>query len=173
MKWQILVLMVLLIACVPTVDKTPEAAPEQKKEVSEPAVKSEVTDLAELIATGNPVKCVFEQAGQTVTTYMKGSQTRTDTMPSDAHSISTVDKIYTWTGKEGTVMKIEDMARLPESAAQQSSPQEEIDTNIEAPSPKCEAASVDESMFTPPADVEFRDIGDVLKQAEAAMNAQK
>jgi hypothetical protein len=172
MKWQILILMALLIACAPAVDKTTEIASEKNTEVSEPAVKSEVTDMAALIATGKPVKCVYEQADQTITTYMKGSQMRMDSVPSDSHSINTADRIYTWSGKEGTVMKMEDIARLPENAGQPSS-QEKTTTTAEKPSPKCEATSIDESMFTPPADVTFQDMSEMLKQAESAMKGLK
>jgi len=165
MKWQILVLLMFLAACA-------KPAMEQKVEETapEPMTTEDITDITMAMQLGKPVKCVSESEGQTATIYMKGSKMRMDTMPADAHGIYTEDTMYTWKDKQGMMMKMEDVKRMAAQTGQPVRPktQEEIVANAKQTNAKCESASVDESMFTPPADVQFQDLSDMIKQAEAA-----
>src|SRR5574342_455888 len=166
MKWQILVLMLFLIACAkPAVEQSTTEVVE-KEEV---AVEAEAVDMATAMKLGKSVKCVSQQADQTATIYMKGSQMRMDTMPADAHGIYTSDKMYTWKGNQGMMMNMEDVKRMAEEAGHPARPKTQEEIIASQSNVKCESASVDESMFTPPADVKFQDMGEMLKQAEAAM----
>jgi len=163
MKWQIFVLMIFLIAC---------AKPAVKQETApEPIAKAEVVDIAMATKLGKPVKCVSEQADQRVTIHMKGSKMRMDTLPADAHGIYTEDTMYTWKGTEGMMMKMEEVKRLSQQAGQQLRPKTQEEIVAAQQNVKCETASFDESMFTPPSDVQFQDMSEMMKQAEAAMKA--
>lgn len=173
MKWQVIVLLVLLIAC--GKPATQEAAHSDAEEVahveeSKPVAESEAVDISMAVKLGKPMKCVSSQEGQTSTIYMKGSQMRMDTMPVDAHGIYTADVMYTWSGKQGMMMKMEDVKRMAGEQSPYKQPsQEDVVANAQKYNTKCETAMVDESMFIPPSDVTFQDMGEMLKQAEAAM----
>jgi len=168
MKWQLIILLIFLVACAKPVEQaeTPEQI-ETPEEVKQPVAAD--MDIAAAVQTGQPIKCVSEQAGQTATIYMKGSKMRLDTSPSDAHGIYTEDTMYTWQGKQGTMMKLSDIKRMSEEAGQQYKPktQEEVVTNGEQSNARCEPADVPESMFVPPNDVQFQDIGEMMKQLES------
>ncbi|VVB80869.1 Uncharacterised protein [uncultured archaeon] len=154
MKWELIVLLIFLVACA--------------KPAVQPASKSDMLDITKAVQLGKPIKCVSEQSGQTVTIYMKGSQMRMDTLPADAHGIYTEDAMYTWQGRQGTIMKMEDVKRMSAEAGQQYKPktQEEVIENAKKVNSKCEPAEVAEAMFVPPSDVQFQDVGEMIKQIE-------
>ncbi|MEM3153954.1 MAG: hypothetical protein QW165_00085 [Candidatus Woesearchaeota archaeon] len=161
MKWQILLLIMFLIAC----------AKPAIEQVKEPVAKGEEIDMAIATKLGKPVKCVLDQKGQTVTIYMKGSKMRMDTMPADAHGIYTQDVMYTWKGDQGMMMRMDDVKRMSAQAGQEYRPktQEEIVASAQQSNVKCEAAMIDESIFVPPSNIQFQDLSDMMKQAEAAV----
>ncbi len=168
MKWQVIILLMFLVACA-------KHAVEQKIETTEqaPMTKEEAVDISAAIKLGSPVKCVSEQEGQSATIYMKGSQMRMDTMPADAHAIYTSDAMYTWKGDKGMIMKMEDVKRMAGEAGHPARPktQDELVAGAQQANTKCQSAVIDESMFVPPAGIEFQDMSALLKQAEAAMKA--
>ncbi len=183
MKWEIIMLMLLLVACAkPAVPASETGTPvpeapqaEQVATVTAPAAPAtDIMGISAAVKLGQPIKCVSEQAGQTATIYMKGSRMRMDTSPADAHGIYTADTMYTWKGTQGMMIKMEDVKKLAETSNQiRPKTQDEIVANAEKSNAKCEPATVDESMFTPPADIQFQDMAAVLKQAEAALQAQQ
>lgn len=154
MKWYFVVLMVFLVSC--------------SKPIAQPEIESDVLDISRAVQLGKPVKCVSEQAGQTTTIYMKGSKMRMDTVPADAHGIYTEDLMYTWQAKQGSVMKISEIKQMSAEAEEYKpkSQQEIIDT-AQKVNARCEPAEISESLFVPPADVEFQDLTEMLKQLEA------
>jgi len=180
MKWEIIMLMLLLVACakpaVPaseTGTPVPEA-PQAEQVATAAAPSSDMIAISAAVKLGQPIKCVSEQAGQTATIYMKGSRMRMDTSPGDAHGIYTADTMYTWKGTQGMMIKMEDVKKMAETANQiRPKTQDEIVANAEKSNAKCSPAAVDESMFTPPADIQFQDMAAILKQAEAALQAQQ
>jgi hypothetical protein len=169
MKWQLIILLIFLVACAKPVEQaeTPEQI-ETPEEVKQPVAKQDMM-IAEAVKLGQPIKCVSEQAGQTATIYMKGSKMRMDTSPSEAHGIYTEDTMYTWQGKQGTMMKLSDIKQMSAELGQQyqTKTQEEVVANAEQSNARCEPADVPESMFVPPSDVEFQDLGEMMKQLES------
>lgn len=165
MKWELIVLLMFLIACAkPAVE--PAAKPAEP--AAQPVADTGMMDIAKAVQLGKPIKCVSEQSGQTITIYMKGSKMRMDTVPADAHGIYTEDMMYTWQAKQGSVMKLEDIKALSEGAEQyKPKSQSEIIENAQKVNSKCEAYDVSESLFTPPADVQFQDLTEMMKQLEA------
>jgi len=133
-------------------------------------------DVSEAARLGKPIKCLYQVQDQNSVISMKGSQMRIDTMPADAHAIYTEDRMYSWQGSQGMVIKMSDLNRL---AAEQ-------DTQFQAPTSevvlrkageanaRCSPADVPESMFIAPSDVKFEDLGEAIKQVEAmAKGTQK
>jgi hypothetical protein len=179
MKWQIIVLLLLVIACAKpaaehVAEKEPAVALAEKEAAPEPMTKSEAVDISMAMKLGKPMKCVSVQEGQTATIYMKGSQMRMDTMPADAHGIYTQDVMYTWSNNQGMMIKMEDVKNMAGEQSPYKQPsQEDVVANAQRYNTQCETAIVDESMFTPPADIKFQDMGEMLKQAEAAMKGLK
>ncbi len=167
MKWQILVLMMFLVACGSTGPATEsEQVVSEQVTVSEPSTPktpSEMMGISMAMSLGKPIKCTSTQEGQTVTIYMKGSKMRMDSSPADAHGIYTEDTMYSWSGNQGMMMKMEDIKKMA-SQAQPIKTQEEVVANAEQTNAKCSPASVDESMFTPPGNVQFQDFGELMKQ---------
>ncbi len=169
MKWQLIVLLMFLFACAkPAVQPSAQSAPVKLEVQPEPVVDAGMLDIARAVQLGKPIRCVSEQSGQTITIYMKGSKMRMDTVPADAHGIYTEDLMYTWQAKQGSVMKLEDIKALSEGAEQyRPKTQSEIIENAQKVNSKCEAYDVSESLFTPPADVQFQDLTEMMKQLEA------
>lgn len=164
MKWEILILMMFLVACGSTAPVEERVVSEQVI-VSEPAAASEMMGMSLAMKLGQPIKCTATQEGQTVTIYMKGSRMRMDTTPADAHGIYTEDTMYTWSGNQGMMMKMEDIKKMAGDAqAYKPKTQEEVISNAEQTNAQCSPASVDESMFSPPGDVQFQDLSELLKQ---------
>jgi hypothetical protein len=159
MKWELIVLLIFLVAC---------AKPAVMDKTVQPSVDKAEMDIAKAVQLGKPIKCVSVQAGQTATIYMKGSRMRMDTLPVDAHGIYTEDTMYTWQGKQGTIMKMEDVKQISADAGQQYKPksQDEVIENAKKVNARCEPADVPESMFVPPSDVQFQDLGSMIKQIE-------
>ncbi len=153
MKWIVLVFLIFLVACAP-----------------KPAPQPAAVDLSVAEKLGKPIKCVSEVGGQTSTIYMKGSQMRMDTMPADAHGIYTSDALYTWRGSEGMKIKVEDLKKL---AAEQNEnvslpTQEQVIEKAKKENSKCESADFAESLFVPPENVKFEDLGELMKQIDAS-----
>ncbi len=155
MKWLTIIFLVFLIACAPK--PAPQPSPE-------------AVDISVAESLGKPMKCVSEVEGQTSTIYMKGSQMRMDTMPADAHGIYTSDALYTWRGSEGMTIKIDDLKKLAAEQGEKVSlpSQEQIIEKAKKENAKCESADVPESMFVPPENVKFEDLGEMMKQIEAS-----
>lgn len=168
MKWEIVVLMMFLVACGSTAPASTESEQVVSEQVtvsepSTPMTTSEMMGMSMAMKLGKPIKCTSTQDGQTVTIYMKGSKMRMDTSPVDAHGIYTEDTMYSWSGKQGMMMKMEDIKKMA-SQAQPIKTQEEVVANAEQTNAQCSPASVDESMFTPPGDVQFQDFGALMSQ---------
>jgi hypothetical protein len=131
-------------------------------------VKNEMLNLAKALEMGQSVKCTTSFEGQTSTTYWKNDNMRMDTETADAHGIYTKDVMYTWTGKQGVMMKLEDIEKMAQNAQAQTQPaprtkEEIVQENVDV---QCEPFNVPDSMFVPPSDVEFQDMSEIFKQLE-------
>jgi len=140
----------------------------KQTEVAEKPVDSEMLNLAKALEMGKSVKCTTTFEGQTSTTYWKNDNMRMDTETADAHGIYTKDVMYTWSGKQGVMMKLADIEKMAQNAQAQTQPapktkEEIVQENVNV---QCEPFSVPDSMFVPPSDVEFQDMSKIFKQLE-------
>lgn len=140
-----------------------------------PQIEEKTISMSEAMQIGEPVKCVFEQEDQSVNIHMKGSKMRMDTLPADAHAIYTEDMMYTWVGNQGNMIKMSEMKKLAEQLGEQYAPktQEDVVAAAEQKGIKCTAAQVASEMFSPPADVTFQDMTEVMRQMGERMKTQK
>ncbi len=166
-----LVALLLLVACA---SQAPEITEENKvmegSEVQEPEVAGgSMMDIATAMQ-GSGAKCVTSVEGQTSTMYMKGGMMRMDTMPANAHGIYTEDIMYSWSGKQGMMMKRADLeAMAAEATANVPEYKSSSDIAQENPDVECTPFDVVEDMFNPPNDVEFQDFGAMMAQLKAQM----
>lgn len=140
-----------------------------------PQMEEKTISMSEAMQIGEPVNCIFEQEGQTVNIQMKGSKMRMDTLPADAHAIYTEDMMYAWVGNQGNMIKMSEMKKLAEQLGEQYAPktQEDVVTAAEERGIKCTAAQVSSEMFTPPADVNFQDMTEVMSQMSERLKGPK
>ena len=161
MKWLILIL-VILAACTtqPQATETNEPNPQ--------SAEAKAMDIATATQLGQPIKCTSMYEGQTSTIYMKGSKMRIDTMPVDAHGIYTEDTMYTWQGNQGMIMKVSEVKQMAKSQGTeyQAQTQDDVVQKAQQSNAKCEPASIPESMFTPPSEVQFQDLGKMMMELE-------
>lgn len=167
MKWVIVLLAILLVAC----SQAPEVSDTQSDVTTQAETQSVVEqkmDIGKAMQVGTPMKCVSTYEGQTSTIYMKGSKMRMDTSPADAHGIYTADTMYTWQGSQGMMMKMEDVKKMAEKQGQayQQQTQEDVVSKAQETNAECMAFDVPESMFVPPSEVQFQDFGEMMKQLE-------
>jgi|GEM_PF-4892787 len=140
----------------------------EKTEVAEKTMDSEMLNLAKALEMGKSVKCTTTFDGQTSTTYWKNERMRMDTPSVDAHGIYTEDVMYTWTGKQGVMMKLDDIKDMAKNAQDQNQapPKTKEDIMNENVDVTCTPTDVQDSMFVPPSDVEFQDMSEIFKQLE-------
>jgi hypothetical protein len=161
-----LCLLFVLVACTKTVKQ--EITVEDNVVID---IKQEpVIDNKFDFASGKPFKCVTVVDQYTSTMYIKDSKMRIDTLPADAHAIYNGDLIYSWSGESGTVMKMSDIQKLSEGAPYKQPSQQDMLNKAKDTNSKCEPYAVSDSLFTPPADVDFKDMAEMLKQMEGYLN---
>ena len=130
--------------------------------------------INELLAMNKPIKCVWKESlteGGEVTNiiYINGQKFYQDVTMSDighAYTISDGEYLYSWNDftDVNSKMNIKEMQKnSPSDAA--SAPPDNANTMEQARNFVCEKWSVDNSVFVPPADKEFKDITEEMGQA--------
>lgn len=123
--------------------------------------------FANLIAAGQTVECTFEKAdgSQKGTIYVAGEKLRGEffmnqngsTYP--MHMIRDTEKMYTWGGPmgegQGMVIPANMRGGNPMGGPSATSMDEEMDFT-------CKPWAADPSQFTPPSDVAFQDLGQLM-----------
>jgi len=155
--------------------KSPQSAQDTPKESSD----SLSGNLKELITRNVPLKCTFdyqdETAGSTTgTVYISGDNMRGDFEMTQAEQKFTSSMIrdqgyvYTWSSAQpqGMKMKLEEpdtqmsQEEIPENFSQQ------LDIENESINYSCNPWSPDNSMFTPPANIEFTDLSEQMEKLQ-------
>lgn len=141
-------------------------------------------NLSDWFKSGKGVKCVIETPQGEVTISAKGKQVRMDGIayvdmtnpgnPEDMQngvSLTDAEWVYMWNGKNGVKMNIEEMNKMsdeagtgekinPEDYSWESwvSDQEAVGVNYE-----CKEENLSDSLFQAPSEVEFKDLGEMMK----------
>lgn len=173
------VLLLFLLSCAPqapvvegdgspSVDETArEAVDKTVPEVQDaPGI-----DLTEAFMKGTPIKCTTKVGEQTSTLYIKEEKIRMDTMPADAHGIYTKEMMYTWTRDKGAMMNLAEVEQIAGRMGDEYEPQRPADVvaKAEQSNAECEPATVSDELFSPPADVQFQDMTEILRQLEGVV----
>lgn len=140
--------------------------------------------LKDLLTAGIAQKCTFsmdqDSAGQSGTTYIASGKLRGDFSSQSegktivTHMIVTGNTSYVWQEgeKEGFKSSFDTTGSVSATGSGSDSTTAALDFNKQGDY-KCSAWVVDESMFTPPADVKFADFSQLMKPATSANPTQE
>lgn len=130
------------------------------------------TSIKDALSKSVSLQCDFtDEAGRKTTGYIKAGAIRADIVASTAQESGSViiknNKMYFWNSKEGMMLDLTDtvnknQAKAPGGAVGQER-SDSIMNSFEQYKQKCKPAVVSDSLFTPPADVKFTNLSDLMK----------
>jgi len=131
-----------------------------------------VASIKDALSKSASLECSYTDAEQrTARTYIKNGAVRTDyagNNPSQSGSVIVRDKkMYMWTpDKKGFMIEIPDVTDTPTQTGEKKKTQEEqfLD-ELEKNKQYCKTAVVSDSLFTPPAEVNFQDYTQMMQAA--------
>ena len=145
------------------------------------------TNLLEWLQSGKGVKCTVYSEDGTVTIQAKGGNVRvdgfsyaapgsTDGEEGKGTSLTVGDMFYMWSGQQGTKINKKKMEEIAEKGEEQ----EEIadyswedmadDWQDQKVTHDCRETSISDDIFTPPSDVEFKDITKMMEDMKEISN---
>lgn len=141
------------------------------------------TSIKDALSKSVSLECTYkDDAGAENKTYIKAGAVRTMMTAKNTDDpnnfIMKDSKMYSWneTSKKGFMMKFEipkDISPLPTSAVKGEQPTENQGESylaqIEKYKDACKPGVVDESLFTPPADVTFQDYSSMMEKVQEQM----
>jgi hypothetical protein len=146
--------------------------------VPSPTTGTVISSIKEALAGSQSIRCDFtDETGRQTTSYLKSGSVRTDYTgadPDDSGSMLMKDEtLYIWNGKEGTKMAFDMQAMMNKAGSiaptatkkSSTSDQEEFLSTLEKYKESCKPATVDDALFTPPADVKFTDLSSMMQKA--------
>jgi hypothetical protein len=132
---------------------------------------SAFSTIKDALSRSLSLQCDFtNEEGIQTTAYIKNGAVRSDMTSStpgqSGHMIMKDNTFYSWQdGKtDGIMMKFspEDLDSAQQQATQGVNPQESLDT-MEKYKESCKTANVSDSVFTPPSEVKFQDMSEMMK----------
>lgn len=187
----IFALTLTLTGCFKEKEEKSEAKPTPTSEEGE---ESFFGSLKDLMGLGKAMKCTYSsenEMGKTSgVTYISGQKARSDSKFTDSagqttgsYMINDGEWVYIWTSdqKEGMKMKVQEMEReqkpteLPEQEGEQAQisyqdAQKEMQQEVDY---KCTSWQADNSVFTPPTNVAFKNWGEEMKKMEEEIEKMK
>ena len=127
---------------------------------------SAFSSIKDALSKSVSLKCEFDENGTHTVTYIKNGAIRADmTNPNPEQSGSMImkeKKMYFWNEKEGYVMEIPDYKDVEVTESEKPSQSEDFMKELETYKDKCKADVVSDSLFTPPSDVTFSDMSQMM-----------
>ena len=130
-----------------------------------------ITSIKDALSKSVSLECDYkDENGQGSKSYIKNGAVRVDVISDDPEKAASIimkdKKMYSWTGKkEVCVMELPDEAvEKPVGSVNEGSTQQaNLMADLEKYKDACKAAIVSDSLFTPPADVKFTDLSQMMK----------
>jgi hypothetical protein len=126
------------------------------------------TSIKDALTKSVSLECEYTDAQNVKSKYfIKNGAIRADMESSDPEQTGSMimkdRKIYSWKGKEGFMMEIPE-AKDDDQAMEndKSNEADNIIKDLEEYKDKCKASVVSDSLFTPPADVDFQDMSKMM-----------
>ena len=146
--------------------------------VPSPTTGTVISSIKEALAGSQSMRCDFtDETGRKTTSYLKSGSVRTDFVGSDPKDSGSMimkgETLYIWKDKAGTKMAFDLQAMMDKSGTpapttmkkSSTADQEEFLSSLEKYKESCKPATVDDSLFTPPADVKFTDLSAMMQKA--------
>ncbi len=121
------------------------------------------TTLKQVMKLGTSFECDFDQDGITINTKIKGENFASKAASSEGivNSIVKGKMMYTWVEgqRQGYKMNLEDVEKTPQAV-----PKAQPNYDEEIPDLDCRSASISDSTFNPPSNVEFQDMSELFAE---------
>lgn len=144
-----------------------------KPKKASPTSANMFSSIQDALAKSISLQCNYsDETSRKTIAYMKAGAIRSDTTgknPQDEASIIMKNnKMYFWSGKQGTMMEFnvsEMTAKVTPGSQKTTSTKKPGDVieSLEKFKQQCKPATVADSLFTPPADVKFTDLSEMMK----------
>lgn len=136
------------------------------------------TSIRDALSKSISLECeMTDNEGRVTKAYIKNGAVRADITspdPNEAGSMIMKDKtLYTWSGAEGVMMKLPEGDYEAEAVPEEANQGDEFINDLEQYKESCKPAIVDDSMFTPPSDVAFTDMSQVMEGQMSEEELQK
>lgn len=178
MKKAILVLgLILALGLLGCGAKKPAADSQSKSDDNQDAKAADVSgSLGDLLGKNSNLKCTVKETAGSSTTYISGKKARNDSQSVDSngqttssHMIVDEEWLYTWTDQvasSAVKVKLSDLNTSEFNDAQTAGQAGNFSTYQQKANYSCLPWSVDDKMFTPPADVNFVNFSDMFNQLQ-------
>jgi hypothetical protein len=125
------------------------------------------TSIKDALSKSVSLECTFsDESGRKTTSYIKNGAIRADIVSSIADESGSVilkdNKTYFWNNKGGFVMTVKPDANTAGGNPVQSQG-DSIMKDLEKYKDSCKASVVSDSLFTPPSNVKFTDLSELMK----------
>lgn len=138
------------------------------------------TSIKDALSKSVSLQCDFtDEAGRKTTGYIKAGAIRADIIAKTAEESGSViiknNKMYFWNSKEGMELDLSetgDKTKAP-NAPQGQEKSDSIMNSFEQYKQSCKPAVVSDSLFTPPADVRFTNLSELMKAAPSGIPDMK
>lgn len=139
-------------------------------------ISDRLADLATAVASGQSYKCTYTAEGFKAESWIKGDKYSSELKTNEGdviHSISDGTWAYTWVEgqTQGMKMRLSDF-KTQDTGGIQNLDYADMASAIEnAMNVDCRPAVLQDSLFTPPSNIKFQDVGELMRQMQGQMNA--
>ena len=174
MKWEILIIVSLLLIAGCTTETQVETTNQQDMINDEKSMSSEIADsMTEILDLGQEAVCTATTDSNKSTIGIKDGKERIefDTPQGKSVALFLGDVLYTWAEGEsqGVIIDFEKLKELPDGTTYEET--KSIDEiNEGAENVVCENTKISDDLFEVPQDVEFIDLADMFMEMFQAFN---
>lgn len=133
------------------------------------------TSIKDALTKSISLQCEYkDEEGRTTSSFIKNGAVRADVVATDPKESGSViikdNKMYSWNGREGVTMAFaEDQIKDAQDSVAQN---QDVLENIEKYKDRCKPAVVSDVLFTPPTDVKFTDLSEMMKLVPTGATTQ-
>lgn len=127
-----------------------------------------ITSIKDALSKSVSMECVYEAEGTKTTAWIKNGAIRADVMGSDPQNSGSMimkdneKKMWFWNEEGGWTMDIPDSEGVEGSDQGANSQTQDIMKDLEQYKDSCKPAVVSDDKFSPPSDVEFMNMSDMM-----------
>lgn len=154
-----------LAGCLPKKKVTETTQPE-----SQTGGKGVFESIKDAMTKSLSLQCDYTSGNVKSTVYIKGKSLRseTDTQGSKNYAILRDNKLWSWTDKDKNGLLI-DLSDTQSKAASGQKSSDDIVNEVEKYKENCKQTVVSDSLFNPPSDIKFQDLGQMFKNFGATV----